>query len=68
MNNPELVAVNGVLGYGWQTVHVNAKLGAAVRTFELTTTQRFKFPPGTPVDITANGDLVLRGYSNRYKP
>lgn len=68
MNNPELVAVNGVLGYGWRSVHVHAALGKAVRTFDLQTTDRFKFPPGTEVVITANGDLVLAGYSNRYKP
>lgn len=68
MNNRELIAVNGVIGYGWVSVHVHAALGKAVRSFDLQTTDRFKFPPGTPVEITANGDLVLKGYSNLYKP
>lgn len=72
-NNPEFVTViaGGVPYGGWKKVTIQASMDKAVRTFSLTTTEHpggFAFPPGTPVQILANGTPMLDGYVNRYCP
>ena len=73
MLNPELVLVHagGETFGGWESAQVTASIKEASRTFKLETTERpgqFKFPPGTPISITANGDLLCDGYVNEYEP
>ncbi|MEL6746417.1 MAG: phage baseplate assembly protein [Pseudomonadota bacterium] len=73
VNNPERIGISlGGEPYGGFTdVDVEAKMDEAPRTFTISTTERpgeFKFPPGTPCTITANGDPVLTGFTNRYQP
>lgn len=72
MLNPEYVTViaGGGVFTGWEKVQVTAGIEQAVRDFTLETTERvgeWKFPPGTPVEILANGDLLVRGYVNAYQ-
>lgn len=75
--NPELiqVAAGGGLYDGWEKVEITASIKEAARAFTLETTERsvvfaseFSFPPGTPVQILANGELLVDGYVNEYKP
>lgn len=54
----------------WEKVSVIAAIDEAVRQFSIETTERsgsFRFPPGTPVTITANGELVVDGFTNAYE-
>lgn len=75
--NPELVFViaDGVPFGGWEKVQISASMRQECREFMLQTTERstpfiseFNFPPGTPIQIVANGDIVIDGYVNRYRP
>ena len=75
--NPEFVTVaaGGSLYDGWERVEVTASMKEAARTFKLDTTEHstvfastWNFPPGTPVQILANGSLLLDGYVNEYAP
>jgi prophage tail gpP-like protein len=72
MLNEEIITVlaGGVTYSGWERVQVSAGLDDAARSFTLETTERlgeWSFPPGTPVQIFANGDLLLNGYVNAYE-
>lgn len=72
-NNVEVVTVvaGGVSYRGFETVQCQAAINEAARSFRIDTTEspgEFRFPPGTPVQILANGDLVLDGYVNLYSP
>lgn len=72
MLNVEVVTVTaGGAPYGeWEKVTVSAALNEAVRTFTIETTEhpfQMHFPPGTPVQIFANGDLLVDGYVNNYE-
>ena len=75
--NPEFVVVKaGGNDYdGWERVTVSASIKEAARQFALETTegsplfeQAWSFPPGTPIQIEANGVLMVDGYVNRYAP
>ncbi len=73
MLNPEFVTVEagGENFAGFESVQVSASIKEAARTFKLETTERpgqFKFPPGTPMVIRANGDLLCDGYCNLFEP
>lgn len=55
----------------WEDVSINYALNEAARSFTLRGTERpgqFRFPPGTPIKILANGTLILDGYVNKYNP
>lgn len=74
---PELVtvAIGGTRYSAFREVKVMAALDHAARSFELAIAAQggavetaWQFAPGTPVDISANGDLLLRGYVDRYQP
>lgn len=55
----------------WEQVTVSYAINEATRSFTLRGTERpgqWRFPPGTPVTILANGEVVLVGYVNRYQP
>lgn len=63
------VAHGGGSAAGWDDIEVTAAIDEAARMFRLTTSERpgdFAFPPGTPVQILATGDLMVDGYVNRY--
>jgi prophage tail gpP-like protein len=63
------VLAGGTYYRGWQKVTLNAAINEACRKFDVKTTERpgeFDFPPGTPVEIAANGDLFLVGFVNAY--
>lgn len=71
--NKEYVTVllGGIIWNGWESMSVRASLKEAARSFELTTSERpgqWIAPPGTPIQIFANKDLLLDGYVNEYKP
>jgi prophage tail gpP-like protein len=74
--NPEKITViaGGMSYEGWEEVEVSAAIKEAARSFRLQTTEgsvmgvAFAFPPGTPIQILANGQLVLDGYVNVYAP
>jgi len=71
--NPEKVSVlaGGSEYTEWERVAVSYAIKSATRTFQLNGTERpgqFRFPPGTPIQILANGTLVLDGYVNKYSP
>lgn len=71
--NAEIVtiAADGERLGGWVSVEITAAINEAARAFSVVTTERigeWKLPPGTAVDVYANSDLVVRGYTNRYKP
>ena len=73
MLNPEYVTVraNGRDYDGWESVQISAAIDQPARSFRLETTEwpgEWNFAPGTPVEIYANGDLVVKGYTNRYSP
>lgn len=64
----EIVAGGRRFG-GWEKVSIAASLKKAVRTFQVDTTElpgEWNFPPGTPVQVLAGGDLLVDGYINRY--
>lgn len=74
---PEYVTVSAGGGTytGWKKVTVRASMRQACRNFQLTTTEmsaagasEYNFPPGTDISISANGDLVCKGYVNVYAP
>jgi prophage tail gpP-like protein len=72
MLNVEVVTViaGGAPYTDWEKISVTASLSEAVRTFTIETTEhpgQFRFPPGTPVQIYANGDLLIDGYVNVYE-
>lgn len=72
MLNEEYITVvaNGQVYTGWERVKVTAGIQQASRSFSLETTEQigeWKFPPGTPIEIFANGDLMIRGYVNAYQ-
>jgi len=72
MLNPEYVTViaGGVVYEGWPKMSVTAGIEQAVREFTLETTERvgeWNFRVGTPIEIRANGDLLVRGYVNAYQ-
>lgn len=76
-DNVELVTVEaGGQNYGgWKSMSVKASIREAARTFTLSTTERailfateWAFPPGTPIKITTNEDLLVDGYVNSYAP
>lgn len=72
MLNVEVVTViaGGAPYMGWERVTVSAAIDQAVRQFNIETTERpgeFRFAPGTPVQILANGDLLVDGYINAYE-
>jgi prophage tail gpP-like protein len=73
----ELVTVhaNGNKYTGWTKGSVGGSIKEASRTFTLSTTERsfafhseFNFPPGTEIQIKSNGDLLVDGYVDEYKP
>lgn len=76
-DNVELVIVEaggGPYG-GWKSMKVHYAIREAARTFSLTTTEKailfatqWAFPPGTPIKIYANRDLLVDGYVNSYAP
>lgn len=73
MNNVEVVTVvaGGMLYSGFEEAHVSAAIDEAARTFQIRTTEspgEFRFPPGTPLQVYANGDLCVDGYVNLYSP
>lgn len=73
MLNPEFIVVEADGGQfsGFESVEVTASIKEACRSFKLTTTEHpgdFKFPPGTAIRITSNGDLLVDGYVNKYEP
>lgn len=72
------VVAGGSAFAGWTSVRVTAEKGGH-RTFSISATEVAKnwsrspfdvwnFPPGTPVKITAGGDLAMTGYVDRYMP
>lgn len=74
---PELVtvAIGGTRYSAFREVKVMAALDHAARSFELAIAAQggavetaWQFAPGTAIDISANGDLLLRGYVDRYQP
>lgn len=72
MLNEEFITVvaNGQVFTGWERVKVTAGIQQAARSFSVETTEQigeWKFPPGTPIEIYANGDLMIRGYVNAYQ-
>lgn len=72
MLNVEVVTViaGGAPYNGWEKVSVTASIDEAVRQFSIETTEHpgeFRFAPGTPVQILANGDLLVDGYINAYE-
>lgn len=67
----ELVTLlaGGMYYSAWSKVTLNAAINEASRKFDVKTTERpgqFAFPPGTPIEVRANGDLFLTGYVNAY--
>ncbi|MFZ4807464.1 MAG: phage baseplate assembly protein [Hyphomicrobiaceae bacterium] len=71
LNDEFITVVAAGLPYsGWERVQVTAGLDEASRTFSLETSERigeWKFPPGTPIQILTNGDLLVSGYVNAYE-
>jgi prophage tail gpP-like protein len=72
MLNDEIITVvaGGIPYTGWERVQVSAGIDEAARSFSLETTERigeWSFPPGTPLQIFANEDLLLDGYVNNYE-
>lgn len=76
-DNVEIVTVeaNGTPYAGWKSMKVHMAIREAARTFTLTTTERsiifateWAFPPGTPIKIYTNEDLLIDGYVNSYAP
>lgn len=72
MENVEVITVTarGIPYSRWERVQITAAMDEAAREFTLETTEyvgEFSFPPGTPVTITANGDLLVDGYVNAYE-
>ena len=74
---PELVTVNagGMQFTAFRLMQVRAALDHAARGFELVVAAEagakatfWQLAPGTALDITANGDLLSRGYVDRYQP
>lgn len=64
------VIANGQVFDGFQQVRVSAAINEAAREFQIETTEHpgeFKFPPGTPIEIRSNGDLLVKGYVNAYQ-
>lgn len=71
MQNPEVVTVvaDGIVYGGWESVSVSAAMNEAVRDFSIATTEHrgeWKFPPGTAIQIYANADLLVDGFTNAY--
>lgn len=72
--NPEhvLIMAGGSPFTDWERVSVRAAMNEAARTFEMQTVEgniaRFNFPPGTEIEISANGSLVCKGFVNVYAP
>lgn len=69
------VAVGGQLFTGFRRVLVRASFKEAVRSFQLEVAfeaggaaTAWTFKAGTPIEIYLSGDLVLRGYVDRYQP
>lgn len=63
------VVANGATYDGFEQISVSAAINEAARQFTVHTTEhpgQFKFPPGTPIEIRSNGDLLVRGYVNSY--
>ncbi len=63
------VAAGGGNYGGFERVEVTAAINEAARSFSLETTEHpgeFSFPPGTPIQILATGDLMVDGYVNGY--
>lgn len=76
-DNVEIVTVeaNGSPYGGWKSMRVTASIREAARTFSLSTTERsivfateWAFPPGTPIKVFTNKDLLVDGYVNSYAP
>lgn len=73
MLNPEFVTVvaDGIVYSGFEKVEVKASIKEACRTFTIETTERpgqFSFPPGTAIQILSNGNLLVDGFVNQYRP
>jgi prophage tail gpP-like protein len=75
--NEEYVTVvaGGGIYSGFEKVQVRAGIDQASRSFGIQTTEMaigfgssYNFPPGTPIQILANGDLLLNGFVNMYRP
>lgn len=65
------VIAGGSVYTEWEAISVSYAIKEATRSFTLRGTERpgqFRFPPGTPIQILANGTLLLSGYVNRYCP
>lgn len=75
------VIANGVAYEGWESCTIINAVDEAWATAQLITTEvggikdklnpsftQWDFPPGTPVQIMANGDLVFTGVVNVYSP
>ncbi len=72
MLNVEVVTIIAAgAPYGeWERMTVTAAMDEAVRQFAIETTERpgsIRFPPGTPIQILANGDLLVDGFVNAYQ-
>ncbi len=72
LNVERVTVLAGGMEYGeWESTEIAYAINQAAREFTVNGTERpgqFRFPPGTPVAILANGTLVLDGYVNRYSP
>jgi prophage tail gpP-like protein len=77
MMGPEIVtiAAGGAVWSAFVDAEVRAAYNEAARSFRLTVAAEggpfvtaWAFKAGTPVDILFNGDLVCRGYVDRYQP
>ena len=65
------VLAGGMSYTEWEQIEICYAINEAARSFTLQGTERpgqFRFPPGTPITITANGSLILTGYVNQYRP
>lgn len=77
MPSEEIVTVNcgGLSFRGWRSVSISASIKDAARAFrldvaaELGAAETFRvFKAGAEVEILFNGDVVLKGYVDRYQP
>lgn len=69
------VVVDGVAYTSWKSVSVRGAVKEAARSFSLTVAAEggaaataWKFKAGTKLAIYANGDLLLKGYVDRFQP
>jgi prophage tail gpP-like protein len=74
----EIVA-EGMRYAGWKSVSVRAALNEAARSFDVEVSEvgedwgtspfaTWRFPPNTPVEVLASGNLLVSGYVDDYSP